>query len=418
MSFLDKASLVLIPSGTKEGTVFCQKPTGVWQDSTGNYDGTDPNVFNGQLDFTRASSATFVNTDGLIEVAGINVPRFDYTNTNVPKLLIERGTVNRCTYSESFDNWTKSSSVGIESDNAISPDGNLTADKMMLYGNQIGGHVRTSFGVSYASGSTLSVFVKKDTARWFALGTYLSNDKLVWFDLDNKVVGTQGASAIGEIQEYENNWYRCSIYIISGTFSNFYMMISNDDNSLNGSDGDSVWIWGAQMETRKLSSYIPTTSSTVSRDSDSIYKTSISSVIGQSEGTLFVDFELTVGPTGAPISVGDGTLSNFVVINKRDNNRIRFSIVASGTATFVYETDILSLGRHRCAIAYKQNNCAAYVDGNLIASSTSVNIPSTLSRLSLSDVATSYDFMDGLLNQALLFPTRLTNSELATLTSL
>ena len=72
MSLLDKASLVLIPSGTKEGTVFCQKPTGVWQDSTGDYDGQDGTGFNGQLDFTRASDATYVNSEGFIETARTN----------------------------------------------------------------------------------------------------------------------------------------------------------------------------------------------------------------------------------------------------------------------------------------------------------------------------------------------------------
>jgi len=51
MSFYDKASLILIPSGTKEGVCFSQKPT--------NGDG--------DFTFTRASSATRVNSDGLIE---------------------------------------------------------------------------------------------------------------------------------------------------------------------------------------------------------------------------------------------------------------------------------------------------------------------------------------------------------------
>jgi hypothetical protein len=51
MSTYDKASLVLIPSGTKEGVVFSQKPT------------------NGDGDFTfsRSTAATRVNADGLIE---------------------------------------------------------------------------------------------------------------------------------------------------------------------------------------------------------------------------------------------------------------------------------------------------------------------------------------------------------------
>ena len=51
MSLYDKSSLVLIPSGTKTGKVYSQKPV------SGD----------GDFTFTRASAATIVNADGNIE---------------------------------------------------------------------------------------------------------------------------------------------------------------------------------------------------------------------------------------------------------------------------------------------------------------------------------------------------------------
>ena len=51
MSIYDKSSLVLIPSGTKTGKIFSQKPV------SGD----------GDFTFTRASAATRVNADGNIE---------------------------------------------------------------------------------------------------------------------------------------------------------------------------------------------------------------------------------------------------------------------------------------------------------------------------------------------------------------
>ena len=53
----NKASLVLVPSGYKAGKVYSQVPT----------DG------GGDLTFTRASSATRVNSDGLIEKVRTNL---------------------------------------------------------------------------------------------------------------------------------------------------------------------------------------------------------------------------------------------------------------------------------------------------------------------------------------------------------
>jgi hypothetical protein len=84
MSTYDKASLVLIPSGTKEGVVFSQKPT------------------NGDGDFTfsRATAATRVNADGLIESVTDNVPRLDYTDSSCPSLLLEPQRTNLIPQSE------------------------------------------------------------------------------------------------------------------------------------------------------------------------------------------------------------------------------------------------------------------------------------------------------------------------------
>ena len=61
----DKASLALIPSGTKAG-------------STDNLYSVLPANGNGDFNATRGSTATRVNKDGLIESVATNVPRLDY----------------------------------------------------------------------------------------------------------------------------------------------------------------------------------------------------------------------------------------------------------------------------------------------------------------------------------------------------
>jgi hypothetical protein len=52
---------------------------------------------------------------------------------------------------------------------------------------------------------------------------------------------------------------------------------------------DNLHLWGAQLEAGAYpTSYIPTTTATVTRNADAISKTGISDLIGQTEGVLFL----------------------------------------------------------------------------------------------------------------------------------
>jgi hypothetical protein len=85
-------------------------------------------------------------------------------------------------------------------------------------------------------------------------------------------------------------------------------------------------------------------------------------------------------------------------------------------ASFAMAT-ILSTGVHKLAVAYKANDFVFYVDGVLINTDTSGSVPA-MSRINLgSYVDTSLPYNDGI-KQALIFKTRLTNAQLAELTTL
>ncbi len=92
-------SLAMIPSGYKASKVYSVLPeSGV-----------------GDFDFTRATTATRVNSSGLIEEMAINVPRLEYplidgVVNGCPSLLLEPQRTNLITYSSDFLNtyWTKS----------------------------------------------------------------------------------------------------------------------------------------------------------------------------------------------------------------------------------------------------------------------------------------------------------------------
>jgi hypothetical protein len=90
--FYDLASLVLVPSGYKASKVYAQKPL----------------TADGQLTFSRASTATRVNASGLVETVASNVPRLDYLGSTCPKLLLEpqRRNCNRRYNGKPFRNLT------------------------------------------------------------------------------------------------------------------------------------------------------------------------------------------------------------------------------------------------------------------------------------------------------------------------
>lgn len=128
MSKYDNAGLVMIPSGYKASKVYS----------------VIPNTTDGDFDFTRGSTATRVNKDGLIEVVASNVPRLDYpfidgVVQDCPSLLLEPQRSNFVSYSEDFSQsyWNKSTSDStpiplVTANYAISPDGTQNAYRVQL----------------------------------------------------------------------------------------------------------------------------------------------------------------------------------------------------------------------------------------------------------------------------------------------
>ena len=218
-STYDKASLVLIPSGTKEGTIFSQKPT------------------NGDGDFTfsRSPSATRVNAYG----------------------LIEKETQNLLLQSNSFDTtWvtTSSSVTGGQSGYDGSSDAWLLSNSAAsgrIYQNITGSGIVTS-----------SIYLKANASNWGLLQLDSTPDAYVYVDLINGVSGSTGSGNIdATITSVGGGWYRISVTANSTTRIRIYPAEANGDVS--GTSG-SVYIQDAQLEQGLVArDYIETTTSAV-----------------------------------------------------------------------------------------------------------------------------------------------------------
>ena len=167
-------------------------------------------------------------------------------------------------------------------------------------------------------------------------------------------------------------------------------------------------------------SYISTTSASATRVADACFKTGISSLIGQTEGVLFVDSTLTHNASFNEylIQVSASGTNRFFIYREGTTNKLGCFSIVGGTTIYTQLTAAAITGRVKAAFAYSSGSFAFYVNGVQVGTSAATfGTPASMGIFNI-------DSNDGLengfynYNQAILFPARLSNSELASLTTL
>ena len=459
----DSASLVITPNGVKTSKLYSIKPN----------DGT------GDLSVTRATTATRVNEQGLIEPVPYNL----------------------FSYSEDFGNsfWTKNNStVTTNTNQTMSPIGTNTVD-LYIPNTTFGEHQITTLFPSSTSlfiNSTniynWSVYVKSAGNNFFLLRVNIND---IWssvvFNLSSSsIVSTHPNFISAKIESVNDGWQllSCVITRVNGINVNVFQHISSPTGDIvfrgNGTSG--AYIWGAQLTlgtskrdyfatTDRLNvaridystgqpailvepqrtnlvfpsdiattqvravtaqaytlsfygtgsvvlsgaytgnlngtgannrvsltftptagnltltvsgsvtnwqleagsnatSYIPTTNVSVTRNADVISKSGISSLIGQTEGTLYWEgFLYRNASNGRLIAVSQSGIVNRAVLNI-NNNRIELinrsnSTNGSGSISSSTLSEILN-GLNKIAVGYQSENTVLYVNGILAGTST------------------------------------------------
>jgi hypothetical protein len=316
---------------------------------------------------------------------------------------LEKQSTNLQTYSQDFTNvaWTVlGQGVGdtavVTANYAISPDGTQNATRFVC--NLNGGTTSSDRSWMIANftaqaTSTISIWIKLNSAgtKTVLLSDSGGGTKTIsgtdWQRIDATFVGAGGEFRIG---------------LIGGSTS----------------DTLDCCIWGAQAEAGTYpTSYIPTTSASATRVADACYKTGISSLIGQTEGVLFVDINRTQKSENfnVPISIGLGV--NVVQLYFTSTNVLIGQVYTSAGQQVAITSSALANGRYKIALAYASNDFAMYINGTQIGTDSSGTVP-TCSQLYIGNDDTGTSSFNDSINQAILFPTRLTNAELASLTTL
>ena len=385
--FYDLASLVVVPSGYKASKVYAQKPL----------------TTDGQLTFSRASTATRVNASGALETVSSNVPRLDYTNSTCPKLLLEPQRVNRITQSNNFSHadWSKisfgpgSSDPVVTANYATSPFGSNDAWRLQATIGSSGFSLLQQ--APFISGQhTASLWVKSNT----------SSNQSVYFR----------ASTSATPVTVTPTWTRISVTESQGD----YLTIGLRDIAGQANVSIDISIYAGQLENGAYpTSIIPTTTAAVTRLADACSKTGISSLIGQTEGTIYFEAQRDNSDQDFRVQISDGTTSNWLFVSIETGLNIRAFCISGGNFQFsTYSASPVSNARHKVAMAYANNDVKVYVDGIALITITSGSIPAT-SRLDFgSSSPGNVAVTPSLTSQALLFKTRLTNAQLAELTAL
>jgi hypothetical protein len=289
-------------------------------------------------------------------------------------------------------------------------------------------YVGGSITASAAGVHTFSLFVKAGAtnplnfcAIQFALFTGASGTATSYFSLASGTALTTGAS----IQNYGNGWYRLTsapYTIAAGDLTGNVVFIfaeANNDFSwpASGALNLTAYTWGAQMEAGSVpTSYIPTTTAAVTRNADVISLSgAVSGCIGQTEGTLYTEIETqsVVGSTGVLLQIGSG--NNRVYIARESATSLQLQLGTQSSAGFNFINHTFSGSVAKIAIGYASGNNAFYVNGTQVSTASATANPSSAFTEIILGISPAISQRKQ--RAVALYTTRLTNAELAALTT-
>jgi len=379
--------------------------------------------------FSRASSATVVNQQGLIETVASGVPRIDFTDAN-GALLLESQRTNTITYSNDFSNgWAYFDSSTVANE-LISPSGALDASKFIEgSGSSIKRIINLSQSIVSGNNYTFSIFAKKGERDFITLTNSTGAiDVTTTFDLTNGTV----TSGSGSIESLTNGWFRCSrSFTAAATVTSNYIaqaFINNGSGISYTGDGTSgIYIYGAQIEQGSYAtSYIPTQGSAVTVVKDACNNAGNDQVFNSAEGVLYAEIKGFISQdTTDPnryITITNGTSNERVALLLGGNTNQLRAIIYSSTQSInlSFTTSLTDVKQYnKLAVKYKSGDYAFFLNGVKIGGSIITNAfpANTLTKLSF-DIGDGTQQFRGYAKGVIVYNTALTDAELATLTTI
>ena len=346
---MDIPSLFMIPSAVSSGKVHS----------------VFPNSTDADFDFARSSTATRVNSNGLIESVASGQARLNYeiegglVNTK-PSLLLEPQSTNLIPYSNPIEvsgGWQIFDNGSIQTNYEISPMGIKNASLVGTQGG-VNDFIFDSITISNSATYTVSFYIKNIDSQ--ATGFYAPSSvdgRINWNGAEiSSIVGT-GAN----YEELSNGWYRVH-QTTTSTSTNVITRIYSDRVSTG-----SVLIFGYQLEEQSYpTSLIPTNGSTQTRAAETCNGAGTSSILPSEEGILYLEVALN-NQSANDISLSGATGNNDRVTFSDSNatNRFKALIKVGGTTVFTVHATAISNTKafNKYAIKWKENDFALWCNG-------------------------------------------------------
>jgi len=348
------------------------------------------------LTFARSSAGAYYNSSGVLMSASSGSPRWDYNPTTLAfnGLLMEPSVTNQEIYSNTPSSWMLGvGSVGTLTANAAtSPDGTTDAASYsdgtstathLLYSTATIAPYTYAFSV-YAKAGTATILQMLPSSAAFGSSAYAN------FKLNTGTIGSS-TGCTPYIQALQNGWYRCSLVQLSsgsGT-NNMYITLTNNNDLLGRNPSylgtnETLYLYGFQTEIGAgATSYIPTTSSTVTRSADTLSGTC--PWYNSAQGSMVAEFaqEATVGSGSTEYisAVSDSANSNKTVIAYNPTNGVYASAVNTGSVVYnnaLIATPVFSTV-YRVGLTWGTSNYASCYNGNTVNTQTSGGAPGTIS---------------------------------------
>jgi hypothetical protein len=343
------------------------------------------------------TNGTFIGSNGLIQTAASgNIPRIDFTGGS-RALLVEPAATNSNSNSNTFS--VETAPVATVVRNQVDPFGNPNSAWLMSNADSASdsasaNNVRIIQSVLASNIYTCSIYVKSPTGS----PVTFRYRQTAGGDINGSTVVS--GSEFQRIQLPNTNTATSSRFIIYTT------------------GGVPVIISCHQVEVGSVAtSYIPTTTGTVTRNTDSVTITGATDYIGQTEGTIYLETDALISGPSDLFCFARAT-ANTISISKNSSNIIQATVYTSGPsfALNIAASATVS-GNLKIAVAYKTGDSALYINGVQIGtSSTAFSFTAALTQININPTGSFEGNGNQRISTLSIYNTRLSNAELATLT--
>jgi hypothetical protein len=376
-----------------------------------------------RVTFTRASSGTFVGSDGVLRSATTNEARFDHNPTTGESLglLVEEARTNLV---------RNNTMVGAVAGSPGTPPTNgwVITNNATYTSSIIGTGIEN--GINYidiqyviAAGAAASGgIIYADTPAGSASTTYIGSYYL-------KLVSGTSPQARFVWQDNVSTYNR-TLFDLTSTLTRYTDTLTTAAGAalarfalgFAASPSGTTFVIRVglpQVEQGAFAtSVIPTTTATVTRAADvaSITGANFSSFYNQTEGTVFANYaERASSVVHVAATVSNNTNSERISLTINASNALDVVVVASSTDTFVGNQPTLTAQEYRIGFGYKADNSGVSANGSAITVDSAVTLP-TVSQLDVGARAGSTQILNSTIKRLAYWPTRLADTTLQQIT--